>query len=137
MNLRDDYLMRYIRRFIAMLIRILLNVDTGEEREQDLEEWVGMRLDAAEELPVEQILARLSAGGDLPGAHAMLLGLGLARRAIDYDSVDAHEVAMLVGRKAFALIRAGIEEDPTLEGPDLEELLLRLDGLRREGDLPF
>jgi len=116
---QQDYILRQIEMMGVMLRRILASIREGRTDEPlELIEEVLVELGSGPELvdslPVEGLLAMLSAGGELDTGRAALLGVALMTRATALEACGEASDAAHNRAKAQALIDAAGPLDPAI-----------------------
>jgi len=116
---QQDYILRQIEMMGVMLRRILSSIREGRTDEPlELVEEVlvemGAGPDLIDSLPVEGLLAMLSAGGELDTGRAALLGVALMTRATALDALGEADIADHNRAKARALLDAAGPLDPAV-----------------------
>jgi len=114
---QQDYILRQIEMMGVMLRRILSSIREGRTDEPlELVEEVlvemGAGPDLVDTLPVEGLLAMLSAGGELDTGRAALLGVTLMTRATVLEAAGSAEEGERNRAKARALLAAAGPLDP-------------------------
>lgn len=126
---QQDYILRQIEMLGSLLRRMLQSIRegrTGEPLEmidEIFEDITGSGPDLIDALPVEGLLAMLSAGGQLDEGRTALLGMLLLERATAYEAVGDFAAAASERSRGTALLAAiPAEADP--------EMLSAIDSLR-------
>ena len=116
---QQDYILRQIEMMGVLLRRILSSIREGRTDEPlELVEEVlvemGIGSELVDTLPVEGLLAMLSAGGKLDTARAALLGVTLMTRATVLDASGSAEEGERSRSKARALLAAAGPLEPAV-----------------------
>lgn len=120
---QQDYILRQIEMLGSLLRRMLQSIRegrTGEPLEmidEIFEDIAGSGPDLIDALPVEGLLAMLSAGGQLDEGRTALLGMLLLERATAYEAVGDLAAAASERSRGSALLAAiPAEADPEMLG---------------------
>lgn len=116
---QQDYILRQIEMMGVLLRRILSSIREGRTDEpleliEEVLAEMGAGPDLVDTLPVEGLLAMLSAGGELDTGRAALLGVALMTRATVLEASGSAEEAGRNRVKAEALIAAAGPLDPAV-----------------------